>query len=204
MDERPMVTPWTLLQHSGSYSEPSKNRARAVLGKGEEKWKKQESTRGERTRGDRKTICNRRWDILRRPKELCSLSGETMWSPFQCISQPQMLPFWSWLSDELYQSPSVNHGCVIGGYISLLGNHLLYGQYLPACICTAFLLKSCEISVMEGRHNSPITSTCSIDSSNYPQQYTTLNFCWPRRGLRWLKLPKNTRKSAALTLSNLS
>lgn len=100
----------------------------------------------------------------------------------------QMLRFWSWISDELYQLACLHRDCVTSGYISQLGIHLLYGHYLFPYICTAFLLKSSEMNVIEGHHHSSIISTCSIDSNNYPQQYITLNFCWPHRGLGWVRI----------------
>lgn len=53
---------------------------------------RKKSKRGERTRVGKET-CSRRWDILRRPKELCSLSGMTVWSPLLYISQPKCYCF---------------------------------------------------------------------------------------------------------------
>lgn len=71
-----------------------------------EKYKRSEDTRGVRERkeesGGRRLVA-KRWDILKRPKELCSLSGAPVKSITVWITA-QMSPSWSWIGGELSRS----------------------------------------------------------------------------------------------------
>lgn len=101
MDERPctsVLTPSTLLPpilplRLSEWAKQEQRRCAQCWEKEKRSKRSEEMQKGwENIRGT-KEICSGRWDILRRPKQLGSLSGTTVWSPFLYISQPKCYSF---------------------------------------------------------------------------------------------------------------